>query len=859
MERTLIRFVWVNSWRDQLLIVLASFISFPLVLASLNIPKIIVNDALSGTEFPQEFLWLDFEQVEFLFVLCATLLLLIVVNNGLKYYINIQKGLTGERILRRIRYTIYERVTRLPLGRLKRTSPGEVVQVIAAESEPIGGFAGEVIATPVYQGGLLVVYLGFILWQDVVLGTAAVILFPVQAWIIPKVQRIVVRLVQKRIRNVREMTTEISETILGAEEMQLADARRWHLARMSERLYTNFLLRYRIFFLKFAIKFANNITNNLTPFFFYSFGGYQVIRGGLDLGSLVAIIAAYKEIAAPWRELLTNYQANSDISARYDAIYEAYGRVHDADDGPPVALAGQAVVLDRVASEAGPEAGGVEGASLTLPPGSSVAVIGEEEGGRGALLKILAGLSVPAAGTVRIGGEEGPALLWRARRDIAHVGRNPHILWGTVRENVAYGLMAERPQGPAPADARRRGKEAELTGAIPESPFLDWVDYPRIGLSGPEAFDQRAIEILALVGLSRDLFARGLATVLDPQEAPDRAGGTLRARAMVAEEGEAIGLAQMVEPWDRAAWLENASVAENLLFAVPDRPARSSDLVARPEVQRAMKAAGIEPEIAQTGLEAAEILTELLGSLGKDTSLLDRLGLIQHAEREDYARIVAAARRGGVRRIRGADRTLLHRLAFDLVPLRHRLGVLDSPVRQAAIVAARPAMARAMTGVRGFTPLDSEGYVPGLPLIENILRGRPRLDRRDASPPIEARLETVLDSHGMRDLVLAAGLRTEVGFSGSDLTPGQRRRLALARALASAPRLLVLDGVADEGGTEDILLRQRIRAFLPEATIVFGTTNAALAAGADRVLRVAGGMIEEAGRAGSAGIGETAA
>ncbi|RMH49516.1 MAG: ABC transporter ATP-binding protein [Alphaproteobacteria bacterium] len=845
MERTLLRFVWAHSWRWQLLIVLGSFLSFPLILAALYIPKEIVNGALRGTAFPKVVLGLELEQLQYLVALCGLLLAMIFLNNGVKYYINVTKGLTGERILRRLRHGVFDRVTRLPPRRLRLTSPGEVVQIITAEVEPIGGFAGEIVATPVYQGGQLIVYLGFIIAQDPVLGLAAIILFPVQAYVVPKVQRIVVRLVQARIRNIRKMTAEISETITGIDDMRVAGARNWHLAKVSDRLYHNFRIRYRIFLLKYAIKFANNVINNVTPFFFYSFGGYLVIKGQMNLGALVAILAAYKDIAAPWRELLNFYQTYSDISARYDAVVATYGGEPLPPPAEPVSLRDREIALSDVSL---PGHAGLSGASLTLKPGQSVLVLGEEEAGRGALVRILAGLDMPESGSIRVGDQQGRDLLVRAVRDIAIAHRAPHVMRGTLRDAVAYFVLADRGSGPRPEDWERREREARITGAPPDSPEMDWVDYARAGVEGREEFDSFAIGILSLVGLREDLFRRGLGVVIDPRREPVLVEAALAARAALAAETGDAGLEAMIEHWDPDRFLENYSLGENLFFGAPDDPADLECFCEDPAVRAALETAGIAEEVVQIGLEAARTLQELTGSLGPDSALLDRIGLIEPSERDDYAAILLRARRG-IGRLGRADRLDLARLAFRLVPLRHRLGVLDDPARRQRIVAARQRIARAFRPARPFTRFYSGGYVPGCPLVENILRGRPRLDRRDASPPIEARLERVLDDHDMEGFVLRAGLGTQVGTGGNSLSTSQRRALGLARALACRPALLILDGVLD-GITEDqVALRRDIRRMLPDAAIVHATDHDAIADDVDRVVRIAGGRIEAADEA----------
>ena len=69
---------------------------------------------------------------------------------------------------------------------------------------------------------------------------------------------------------------------------------------MSRWLGTIYWIRYDIYRKKFFIKFLNTFLGQLTPFFFYSIGGYLVINGQLTLGALVAVLSAYKDMSDPW-------------------------------------------------------------------------------------------------------------------------------------------------------------------------------------------------------------------------------------------------------------------------------------------------------------------------------------------------------------------------------------------------------------------------------------------------------------------------------------------------------------------------------------------------------------------------------
>lgn len=305
------RYVFKHTRRSQYLLLATALVALLLLYAGLELPKLIINNAISSGHFPIEIAAVSLSQTDYLFLLSGLFLIVILVNGSLKYAINVHKGRVAESLLRRLRLTIY-RHWRRDLGHGDRA---EVVPMLVQEVEPIGGFAGDAFVLPLFQGGTFLTILAFMLVQDPVLGAAAVTLLPVQLALIPRLQRKINSLARRRAQKMRGLGGAIGREIAAA-PTDAGDTRR----RVTGSLRRIADIRFEIYRKKFFMKGLNNFITQLTPFFFYTVGGYLVIEERLSFGALVAVLAAYKDFSAPLKELLKYYQTMEDVRVRFGEI-----------------------------------------------------------------------------------------------------------------------------------------------------------------------------------------------------------------------------------------------------------------------------------------------------------------------------------------------------------------------------------------------------------------------------------------------------------------------------------------------------------------------------------------------------------
>jgi putative ABC transport system ATP-binding protein len=128
----------------------------------------------------------------------------------------------------------------------------------------------------------------------------------------------------------------------------------------------------------------------------------------------------------------------------------------------------------------------------------------------------------------------------------------------------------------------------------------------------------------------------------------------------------------------------------------------------------------------------------------------------------------------------------------------------------------------------------------------NLLEGMTVLENVALPAVIAGRKRKQAETRA-RDLLDLLGIGDKVGTVPGMLSGGQRQRLAIARALANEPTLLLADeptGALDsEGGQEVIELLSRLHA--GGQTIILVTHDAGVAAAADRIVRMRDGRVAE--------------
>jgi len=306
----------------------------------------------------------------------------------LKYAINLIQGHIGQSALALLREQLFEHLVRLPLSFFRRTSPGSVISSMVTELSGFGDFAGQSISLPLVNILTFLAFGGYMFYQSPLLAAISVSIYPIDALILPRIQKRFNRVNRERAAQQREMSGMIGEAVSGIQELHGNAAYNLEAGKFSRMARKMYRTAFRLNALKWGSKFANNFFQGLGPLILFLVGGYLAIRGRFDLGSLVAFLSAYEKLYDPWKELLDFYQLFQDSRLRYGQVMEQFDALPEYAMAPegrePPAFTGKVDIQD-LSYLVGGNIRILDRISFSLKPGEHLALVGFSGSGKSPL------------------------------------------------------------------------------------------------------------------------------------------------------------------------------------------------------------------------------------------------------------------------------------------------------------------------------------------------------------------------------------------------------------------------------------------------------------------------------------------
>ena len=828
MEPKLKQFILKYSGQEQVKVLLLTLLIFPVLYFSLELPKMIINEAIDS-KADKDIFGITLDPINFLLILCGVLLITVLINGAFKMRINTFKGIIGERMVRRLRYQLISQFLRFPPTRFQRISQGEIIATVTSETEPLAGFIGDSLAQPLFQGGTMLTILIFMFMQDPVLGMVSISMIPLQAYIIPKMQKKLNQLKKQRVKEVRFFSGQIGEAVDGNREIKLQGTQRYHLAHFSHTLGRLFKIRFEIFKHKFLMKFINNFLNQLPPILFYAVGGILVIKGQLTIGALVAALAAFKDLVSPWKELLAYYQQYQDSKIRYEYIQEQFNpedlinTVPKTPDNLPDFSAALQLHNLYLKNDRGDYIS--QNINLDILPGTHISIFSQSEVMLRKLAMNIVKLEPIATGDIRIGSSSIKNLASQVlSHQITYIGPEPFLIEGTILQNINYGLRRSPPQhnlsllSPVQLEALN---ESRASGNSDESIDDIWTDFNMAGVDGWIKLSLWLQDIMSAIGARRIVFEFGLKDYIDPLAiAP-----TIHDKFSITKEDlftnlRGVEADELIERFNIKGYSEHLSIIENIAFGLIDRQDEHQTLEVisnYPKFSRMLRDRGLYKTLRDLGEKLAYHVINQLEDLGPNEQLNHHYRLY---DTECIRKQLSTCLMGPEH---SPSCEFLLSMALSLRVSVHGKSWVSSALKE-QILELRQQLIRSPIGILSdyFEPLRKGRMNQRLTVMENLLWGFERApENYNQKQKLIDIVELALIENEAEALVLILISLSKVGIRGERLSQINKQHIQLMRVLIKRPKILLMHNALPSKNVDQInKLLAGIKDILPDTTVI---------------------------------------
>lgn len=378
-----------------------------------------------------------------LWLIPAAVVVLSFFKAATGYGQSVLMGRVGQRIIADLQKRIFSHLMRADLGYFLERGPGPLISGLTYDTQQLKT-AVSIAFTGVARDMFMIIALtGVMFYHDWRLACLALVGIPLASVMIVHIGRRMRKVAGKSQAQMARLTARLEQTFQGVRQVK-ADNREDHEAAFAHDLIERlFKLNYKAVLTQAIASPSTEIIGGVAIAIIITYGGFQVIEETMTPGTFFSFITAMLLVYRPLKALAKlNTQIQEGLAAadRIYTVLDLEPEVKDAPDAKALKTDGGAIRFERVTFGYQPSRPTIEGLTLDIPAGKTVALVGASGAGKSTILNLILRFYDVDQGAVGIDGQNiREVTLSSLRSAIALVSQDIDLFDDSVRANIGYG------------------------------------------------------------------------------------------------------------------------------------------------------------------------------------------------------------------------------------------------------------------------------------------------------------------------------------------------------------------------------------------------------------------------------------
>ncbi len=410
------------------------------------------------------------KNAQMVYWITAAIVIVTIIKAISEYIADVTVAYLGHRFVADLRLQMFARLSRADLNWIQRVHSGRLLSGFLTDAMLIRATASRSLVTLGESYLKVIILIGSMFYMNARFAAIVLLFMPVAWFMLSRQRRTMRKSTSQSLQETGDLSALITQTLRGMRVVRAYRQEDKEQARAASTI--NRALEFTMRGTR-ARAMSSPSVELLTGLGFalaIYFAGTKGVRGDMTLGDFVGFTTAALLIYTPLKSaatLQTQLQEGIAAASRVFGVIDREIVLNEAPDAKPLKLERGEIEFRNVSFAYDPETSVLKGVSLTVPPGSTVALVGPSGSGKSTMVNLTLRFFDPDRGKVLIDGQDIKHVTIDSLRDaIALVTQDPVLFDDTIRANIAYGSKPDEES--RVIDAAKAAAAHDFIAALPK-------------------------------------------------------------------------------------------------------------------------------------------------------------------------------------------------------------------------------------------------------------------------------------------------------------------------------------------------------------------------------------------------------